>query len=113
MGSLLKKESIALYKVIAHIDSGQHFDMVYVTADRRRGTGGELESLKNWVKHNTFDSKKPTDREPKSRIATSLRDCNPQNFRHKTRNVINLKSRKIQKLHLKLIVEFNGKNVLL
>ena len=98
------------------MDTGQPFNIVYVTADRRRGTGGDIENLKNWVKHNASSghpANSAKGKPLKSSIAAKLYECNPNNFQHKTRNILNLKSRKIQKLHLKLIVEYNGKNVLL
>jgi hypothetical protein len=113
MGSLLNKETITLTEVIRQLDTGQPFNMVYITADRRRGTGGEIETLKNWVLHNAQRPSPKGSKESKSRIAAKLYECKPDHFFHKTRNILNLKSRKIQKLHLKLIVEYNGKNVLL
>lgn len=111
------KETITLTEVIKHLNTGNPCNIIYVTADRRRGTGGSLEALKGWVKHNVeMKSSNAAADCPKlkSRIAAKLHeDRNPNHGEHKSMNLINLKSRKIQKLHLKLIVEYNGKTVLL
>lgn len=43
-------ESIFRSQAIAVINTGQPFNLDFVTADRRRGTGGEYISVKGWMK---------------------------------------------------------------
>jgi hypothetical protein len=44
------QETIDLTTVIDHIDSHMPFDIAYVTADKKRGTGGQIKQHKGWVK---------------------------------------------------------------
>ena len=114
MANLLEKETITLRDALKHLDSGQPFNLVYVEADRRRGTGGELATRKGWVKLMPAAKVQGATRpEYKSRVAKAIQDTDPNHFHNKTRNIIYLKSRTIKKLHTKLIVEYNGKNVVL
>jgi hypothetical protein len=116
--SLLDKQTITYNDVVTHMRTGQPFNITYVEADRRRGTGGDLSTLKGWVIH-TSKSADNEDlalvklRNRKSRVARALYDCNPKHLFHKTSNITNLRSRVILKIHLKLIVEYNGKTVVL
>lgn len=102
------QETIELTQVIDHIDSMMPFDITYVTADKKRGTGGEIKTRKAWVKCNLGDQPETILR--KNHIPYSeIRD--PRHIEHKTRNIMNPVNREIRKLHLRLIVEFNGKRV--
>jgi hypothetical protein len=44
-------ETILRSEAMREIDSGVSFDLVFITADRRRGTGGELIEVKDWQKN--------------------------------------------------------------
>lgn len=46
-GTILRSE------VIKQLDTGEPFDLVFVTADRNRGTGGDLIEVKQWIKKST------------------------------------------------------------
>lgn len=118
MASLLDKEIIQYKDMVAHFRSGRPFDMTFVEADRRRGTGGDLTTVKGWVIHNSKGRDNQEQalakaKNRKSRIAMALYDCNPNHLFHKTSNITNLKNRAILKVHLKLIIEYNGKTVVL
>jgi hypothetical protein len=75
--------------VIKAIESGEPFTLIFVTADRRRGTGGELITLENWCK-------KAPGTTPKT-----VRLFNPDNAETHPITV-----------HHKLIQFFNGKRVI-
>lgn len=46
----MQEEIITRYEALKAIDSGSPFKLVFVMADRHRGTGGELREVVNWVK---------------------------------------------------------------
>lgn len=94
------------------MDSGEPFSMTFVAADRRRGTGGDIVSVKNWVKvSKTPDGVVPASK--KKRILSQIILAkNPNHYENKTRNIRNLrKLKQIRKVHIRLIVLFNGKKV--
>jgi hypothetical protein len=102
------QETMDLTQVIDHLDAHAPFSMTYVTADKKRGTGGEIKKVDGWVKCNLGDMPEQILR--KNRIHFSeVRD--PKHGVHKTRNIMNPVTRDIRKVHLRLIVEFNGKRV--
>lgn len=115
MANLLDKDIVQYNDMVAHLRTGQPFNMTYVEADRRRGTGGELRTLKGWVMHQpaSVEEELKVKQNRKSRIAKALYECNPMHSIHKTSNVTNLKSKAILKIHIKLIIEYNGKTVVL
>ena len=102
------QETIDLTAVIKHMDSHMPFDITYVTADKKRGTGGEIKQQKNWVKCDLSVMPEMVLRKNKMFYADVR---NPRHPEHKTRNIMNPVTRDIRKLHLRLIVEFNGKRV--
>lgn len=107
------EETILRSKAMQIIDSGELFDIGFVTADRRRGTGGEYIQLKQWckVKQDTPNQEVlPQDiRPPKKDLA---RD--PNHRANKTFNIWNPRhsSAHIHKVHYRLFDRFNGKRVL-
>lgn len=99
---------IQLKEVIDGIESGKPFDIVFVTADRKKGTGGEIKRYKNWVKCNLEAMPEPILRRNKMEIGSYKM---PQHQEHKTKNIMNPVTRDIRKVHIRLITEFNGKRV--
>jgi hypothetical protein len=98
---------IELYEVINHIDTGLPFAMTYVTADRKKGTGGQIKHCKNWVKCDLATMPEPVLRRNKVYELTK----NPNHQDHKTKNIMNPATRDIRKVHIRLITEFNGRRV--
>jgi hypothetical protein len=101
--------TITLEHVLKQMDAGLPFNLIYVSADRRRGTGGQLIDCKGFMK-NTKDQ--PEEKQPKGRIHAAVKK-NPNHFLHKTRNIRNPQNGVTRKLHIKLIKVFNGKEVIL
>ncbi len=103
---------ITLSEVLRIYESGASFSITVVTADRKKGTGGELrhyptaqrcrlqEMPANLLKRNGFTS-----------TATDKRS--PNHWENKTRNLYIPATGEIRKIHIKLIVAFNNKRVLL
>jgi len=86
------------------------FDIKFVTADRIRKTGGEIIEIKQGCKcvgkkkgKVIFDTRlAPTD------IPKSPKD--PNHWINQTRNIL-LPNGQIRKIHIRLIIEFNGQKV--
>lgn len=93
-------------------DNGDPFDMVFVAADRRRGTGGELITVRGWQKMGTEDMAR---RLPGQLRKTALAITrNPNHWVNKTINIFNPNNRAMHpiKVHFRLIQFFNGKRVI-
>jgi hypothetical protein len=116
---------ILLSEALRILHSGATCSLTYVTADYRRGTGGQLLHIPQcviWTEEAvnrssasipesvSEDPKHPPIINHKSSIINHKR---PSHYLNKTRNIYIPTSRKIQKLHIKLITQFNGKKVLL
>lgn len=94
------------------MDSDEPFSMTFVTADRRRGTGGEIISVKNWVKASTPVEGVVNPSKKKRILSQLILAKNPNHYENKTRNIRNLrKLNEIRKVHIRLIISFNGKKV--
>ncbi len=95
-----------------HIDSGEPFTMEFVTADRRRGTGGELILVDNWVK---MHGQAVEEARPGSMRRRKMEELlkNPDHTNNKTFNIYNSGNRLLNpiKVHYRLIQTFNGKRV--
>ncbi len=102
------QETIELTEVIDHMEALMPFDITYVTADKKRGTGGDIKQCRGWVKCDLSSQPEPILRKNKISYAEAK---DPNHRLHKTRNIMNPVTREIRKLHLRLIVEFNGKRV--
>jgi hypothetical protein len=103
-------ETILRSDVVRALDEGNPFTMEFITADRRRGTGGKLIKLENWVKH----AGQPVDDTlPGAAAAGEKKKKDPGHYRHGTINVMNPgnKAIHITKVHIPLIQTFNGKKV--
>jgi len=99
--------TITIKEMLEYMDSGRPFDLSYVTADRRRGTGGQLLSATRARKTGTAarDGQKLT----ASVVSAAAR--NPQHAEHFTRNIV-LRDRTVKKIHPDLVTKFNGRVVL-
>ena len=94
------------------IDEQDMFDLVFVTADRKRGTGGELVSVRNWQKLNVNT---PTEQVPgRIRKTVTAMKKDPNHWENKTINIFN-PNNKLQhpvKVHYRLMQFFNGQRIL-
>lgn len=94
------------------IRAGQPFNMEFVEADRRRGTGGELVSVLKWM----IVHKGMSDSEVSEAVLSrkTVRRKDPAHWMHKTFNIFNPADRKQHavKVHYRLILSLNGKKVI-
>jgi hypothetical protein len=105
--------TILRHEVLKELDTGEPFDMVFITADRRRGTGGKIKRVSNWVK---IKGGEPVSRLPGEFTRTNIQSHkkDPRHADHKTINIYNPGNpgNHATKVHWRLIVFFNGKRVL-
>lgn len=100
---------IGLGEVIHLMDKGEPFDISFVTADTKRGTGGDIKTLTKAVKAGMQKREQYSKDAP---AAPEVTRKNPHHFENSTRNIHVLgKPRDITKVHLRLIIRFNGKRV--
>lgn len=94
-------------QVIKTIDSGESFTMEFVTADRRRGTGGDLITVEGWCKKSS-----ETVRDVKPGHVPIKKSGTTRNT-FKTVRIYNPVSTEAHPItvHYKLIQFFNGKRV--
>jgi hypothetical protein len=96
---------IPLAQVLKEIDSGRPFDISVVTADVTRGTGGQIKSYAKHVKHIAQRLSKKEAAKAESLSAVSR---NPKHFQNSTRNIYDPQKQVVRKIHIRLIVTFNG-----
>lgn len=100
--------------VLKILDNGEPFEMELVTADRKRGTGGDLIELRGWQK--IVGDRQPAGNNSKFNIqnSTLAPTRNPNHRTHKTINLHNPNNPRLHPItaHIRLIQFFNGKRVL-
>lgn len=87
------------------------FDVKFVTMDLKRGTGGEIIEVKGVRK--TVGKRNGVavmDTRERQTPAEERERRNPNHFLNSTRNIL-LPNGELRKLHIRLIIEFNGKKV--
>jgi len=94
------------------IESGVLFDLAFVAADRRRGTGGEYIDVKNWQKMMSAPAEENQPGKPESQKLQALKD--PNHWLHKTFNIHNPTNRSVHpiKVHYRLMHRINGKTII-
>lgn len=112
MDAAVNTEYILRSEVMKQVDSGEEFDMVFITCDRNRGTGGELIRVRNWAKLSHDDNVDALPGQARKKAKNLLR--NPNHWKNKTINIWNPGNRTNHphKIHWRLIQFFNGKRVL-
>jgi hypothetical protein len=91
-------------------DSGAPHSLKWVQLDRKRGTGGKIEFEETVVKCSIADTDDGILRFNK--INPDLKR-DPSHWDNKTRNIYIPHSRRIKKVHIYLILEVDGKTMLL
>jgi hypothetical protein len=102
-------------QVLQDMDRGERFDLVFVTCDRKRGTGGDLVTCMQWQKINGDPVQTGTPGvKRRKEIGTGFVKRNPHHQVNKTINIFNPASRKIHpiSIHIRLIQYYNNKRVL-
>lgn len=105
----LSPEFIPLKDVLRRMQDGERFDISYVKADVKRGTGGQIKTLLGcMLMRKTGNASKQHAGEP---TPEQLRK-NPHHFANSTRNIQHLKTGEKFKIHIRLLLTYNGKKVL-
>lgn len=102
-------EVIPLSNVLIAMDEKELIQSIsFVTANKKRGTGGELVTLKNVVQ----TGYKKTGKGSGKRKPMQPLDRNPEHWKNQTRNLLIAGSNQTRKCHIRLITEFNGARVI-
>lgn len=92
--------------------TGEPFDLAFVTADRKRGTGGELKEVKGYKKvmSEIVETRQVGEFNRVNAIATK----DPGHHEHKTLNIYNPQNETdhIITIHWRLMVYFNHKRII-
>jgi hypothetical protein len=96
-------------EAVKAIRSGDQFTLEFVTADRKRGTGGELIQVIDWQILNADDD--DGDAPAGSGTGGGHSKC-PNHDDHETINICNPVNKQVRKIHIPLIQSFNGKRIL-
>jgi len=101
------EKTVTLTQVMAEIKTGRPFEISFVTADRKRGKGGEIRNYAHCsISRLPGEKSGDVQREPeKGRKA-------PRHFENDTINIQISGSREIRKIHPRLIIRFNGNKVI-
>jgi hypothetical protein len=92
-------------------DKPARFQLKYVTADREKGTGGDIIELTEARKcPGKTKSGEPKSIRQKSAVQNEIVQKNPNHWIYSTRNML-IPNGQIRKVHIQLIIEFNNKKV--
>lgn len=106
-------ETITLGEVLHAIDNGERFDIEFVKADRKRGTGGQIRTYIGCVKESAIHNPASATRKQEQPVlAAASGSKNPNHYENSTRNIYLLRERLTKKVHIRLITKFNGKRVI-
>jgi hypothetical protein len=104
-------DTVTLEEVISIMDAGKSFSIGIRTYDHKKGSGGQYIFIDKACKHNYhLPSEKLA--ESKKEERRSLVQRNPKHYENSTRNIKVLANGNLLKIHLRLIVDFNGSKVL-
>jgi hypothetical protein len=106
------EKTILRSDVVKALASGEHFDMEFITCNRRKGTGGKLISVESWLK---ISASTPEETLPFESIRTSTTiSKDPHHDIHGTVNIFNPENAGVHpvSVHYDLIQFFNGKRVI-
>jgi len=114
-------ETITMSEMLKAMNTGLPFSFSFVSFDKKRKTGGEIKRYKEVVLNadttnkETTPAKVKTESQPlKNRVGVSR---NPHHFENSTRTfricVNGCKTATVKKFHIFLVLEFNGKKLML
>lgn len=107
----MPETTIFRHDVLKAIDTGETFDLVFITADRRRGTGGKVKIVKDWakVKGDPADIRIPGKQLSQTKLCELRKAAGLKIF-----NIFNPSdlSDHIISVHYQLMMIFNGKRII-
>jgi hypothetical protein len=104
-------EAIRQMRTLDHNDKAVPFDMEYVTLDQQRNTGGEIRLLNSVIVSGLKRKSKAKQHEEKVKQLQNDSSRHPNHFENSTLNLVD-KQNNYTKIHLRLILSFNGKTVI-
>lgn len=104
--------TILRHEVLRAMDTGNPFDLEFITADRRRGTGGKVKRVKGWAK--IVGDMSNMVRRPGQFKHIAATPKNPHHTKHKTINIYNPGNDRDHAIsvHWRLMIFFNNKRIL-
>jgi hypothetical protein len=107
-------ETIRRSEAMQFIESGRPFTLEFVTADVKRGTGGELIKVVNWQKVHGSKVDSKENAKGTSGATSDSTSHNPNHYQHKTFNIFNPANRQLHphKVHFRLLISLNGKRII-
>ena len=114
-------ETITISEMLEAMNTGLPFSVKFVTYDKQRKKGGEIRYYKEVVLNaDTSDKKKLKETLKANSLPSEKRvgvSKNPHHFENSTRSfrvcVNGCKTATVKKLHIFLVLEFNGKKLML
>jgi len=111
------KETITLKQVLAEMQASvEPFALRFVKLNETKGTGGEIIELSNQLQSGRAKQPEPA---PKLGSRADVDELeawvgrNPNHYEHMTRNLVSKINGRYTKVHIYLILEFNGKKVII
>lgn len=101
---MASEKTITLNEVLHRIKAGERFDLEYVSADKKRGTGGQLKVLTACM----ITRLGKTQSAPGADKIEPVRGKAPRHYENGTLNIQILGTREVRKIHPRLITKFNG-----
>jgi hypothetical protein len=104
--------SVRLSEVLRQMEEGEErFTIRFVKADKRRKTGGQIVE---W--HNCQLSKQRVGKAKRSPVAADAAESTskmPAHYQNATRNIVQGNSSQVRKVHIWLLLTFNGQRIVL
>jgi hypothetical protein len=101
-------EIIRLRDALDLMEKPTPFSIAFVTADKKRKTGGNLIRMENCLQSGYLSGKDPEERKDVEPSATTK---NPNHSYNGTRNIFVKGATRLTKIHIRLITQFNNKKV--
>jgi hypothetical protein len=110
--ALMIANSVRLSEVLRQMEEGEErFSIRFVTCDRARKTGGKIEE---WHRCQLSRRRKAGAEQPRAaRPAEESARRLPAHYQNATRNIVQGNSSQVRKVHIWLLLEFNGQTVVL
>jgi len=105
-------DTITLKDALAWLDAGKPMtDVVFITCDLKKRTGGERIVLKKCWKHLPLPAHEQTKLDRLHKQSPDKVKRNPNHYENSTRN-LKLPNGEIRKVHIRLLRQMNGKTIL-
>jgi hypothetical protein len=104
-------ESVRLEEVLKVMETGEPFSVRFVTCDVNRETGGKFLEWEDCRLSKQLHERRGT--KPAGPAAAEAPGLQPSHYANGTRNLVVGRSTQVRKIHIWLILAFNGQKVVL